>query len=46
MSDQIDLLLRVSRPKIDGEDEVRCIDITVRHGEFQLSPGMYCGANP
>ena len=30
MSDEIDFLLGVSGPKIDCEDEVRGIDITVR----------------
>lgn len=29
MSDEIDFLLRVCRPEIDGEDEVSGIDITV-----------------
>lgn len=32
MSDEIDFFLGVCRPEIDGEDEVRGIDVTVRDG--------------
>lgn len=39
MSDEIDFLLRVSGPKIDCEDEVRGIDITVRKGNLAQSCG-------
>lgn len=34
MSDEIDFLLRVCGPKIDCEDKVRGIDITVRKRKF------------
>ena len=34
MSDEIDFLLSVRRPEIDGEDEVSGIDITVGDQNF------------
>ena len=39
MSDEIDFLLSVCGPEIDGEDEVRGIDITSK-GNSQPSPAM------
>ena len=40
MSDEIDFLLSVCRPEIDGEDEVGGIDITVGDYKLQLNPVM------
>lgn len=36
MSDQIDFFLGVCRPEIDGEDEIRGIDVAVREKRFSI----------
>ena len=44
MSDEIDFLLSVYRPEIDGEDEVGGIDITVGDYTLQLNAVIECRA--